>query len=248
MRRYGLIGYPLGHSFSERYFAEKFARQGLADCRYDNFAIETIEALPALVASAPDLCGFNVTIPYKEAVLPYLDAIAPEAAAVGAVNCVAIDRRGGAPRLTGYNTDVYGFGESVGQLLGAWRPSALVLGTGGAARAVGHVLEALGVSYRKISRRAAEGVWAYDELTEEVVRQAKLIVNTTPLGTFPAVDARPPLPYGAIGQGHALHDLVYNPAETAFLREGRRRGATVKNGWQMLVGQAERSWEIWSGR
>lgn len=246
MKRYGLIGFPLGHSFSQRFFTEKFAREGLADCRYDNFPLGTIDELSGLLSEHPDLGGFNVTIPYKAAVLPYLDAIDPEAEAIGAVNCVRIDRSRGVPCLTGYNTDAFGFRQSLEQQLGGSRPQALILGTGGASRAVEYVLEGLGIACRKVSRRASEGIWSYDSLPDEVLCGSGLIVNTTPLGTFPDVDSRPPLHYGAIGGGHFLHDLVYNPAETVFLREGRLRGASVKNGWQMLVGQAERSWQIWN--
>jgi shikimate dehydrogenase len=247
VRRYGLIGFPLGHSFSQRFFAEKFAREGIVDCRYDNFPLGSIDELPELIAGHPDLSGFNVTIPYKEAILPYLDVVDPEAAAIGAINCVRIDRSGGTPRLTGYNTDAFGFRQSLEQMLGGSRPTqALILGTGGASRAVGHVLTELGIAWKKVSRHASPDTWAYDELPDEVLRRAALIVNTTPLGTYPDVDSRPPLRYGLIGGGHFLHDLVYNPSETVFLREGRTRRATVKNGWQMLVAQAERSWEIWS--
>jgi shikimate dehydrogenase len=246
VKRYGLIGFPLGHSFSQRFFTEKFARERLTDRQYDNFPLGSIEELPGLIAAHADLAGFNVTIPYKKAILPCLDTIDPQAAAIGAVNCVKVDRSGAAPRLVGYNTDVFGFRQSLEEMLGGRRPDALILGTGGASRAVEYVLDRLGIDWRKISRHASPGILSYDELSDEVLCGSPLIVNTTPLGTFPDVNSRPPLRYEAIGHGHFLHDLVYNPSETAFLHEGRRRGATVKNGWQMLVAQAERSWQIWN--
>ncbi len=241
MKKYGLIGYPLGHSFSERWFREKFAREGIMDCSYTAMPIAHIGMLPELLAANPGLRGLNVTIPYKEAVMPYLTRLDDEARQVGAVNCVKIENG----ELTGYNTDVYGFRRSLLGLIGDQRPDALVLGSGGAAKAVAHVLRGLGMAYRIVSRRKSGEGLAYDELTTEVIARHPLIVNTTPLGTYPAVDGCPALPYDGIGAGHFLYDLVYNPPLTRFLAQGAERGAATMNGERMLVGQAERSWEIW---
>ena len=246
VKRYGLIGFPLGHSFSQRFFAEKFEREGRSDCRYDNFPLGSIEEIESLVAEMPDLQGFNITIPYKQDIFPYLDEVDLEAEAVGAVNCVKIDRAGATPRLIGYNTDAYGFRRSLEQMLGDKRPDALILGTGGASRAVEHVLDEMGIDWEKISRRPSTGILSYTELPDGLLLRSRLVINTTPLGTFPDVDSKPRMHYEVIGRCHFLHDLVYNPAETLFMKEGRLRGATVKNGLQMLIGQAERSWEIWN--
>lgn len=250
MKRYGLVGFPLGHSFSAGYFAEKFAAAGLRDeCRYENFPVERIENLREVLPE--EIRGFNITIPHKQHILPQLAEIDPEAREVGAVNCVRVLSDGA---FRGYNTDVYGFEMSLRGMLRTFRGElsslrALVLGTGGAAQAVHHVLRKLGIAYLEVSRLAdaARGRLAYEQLTPETVESCRLIVNTTPLGMYPNTEARPDLPYEAIGAGHYLYDLIYNPAETAFLREGRRRGAWVKSGLEMLVLQAERSWEIWNG-
>lgn len=251
MKRYGLVGFPLGHSFSAGYFARKFETLGLAGCcSYENFPVENIDELRAML---PDgVAGFNITIPHKRNILPLLADIDPEAQAVGAVNCVRVRTDGS---FKGYNTDVYGFEVSLRRMLeaggaplrkGALR--ALVLGTGGAAQAVHYVLRKLGIDYLEVSRTAAgERRLSYDQLTPGVMERHRLIVNTTPLGMYPNLSARAELPYDCIGAGYYLYDLIYNPAETAFLREGRVRGAWVKSGLEMLVLQAERSWEIWNG-
>lgn len=241
MRLYGLIGYPLGHSFSARFFAEKFSSEQIDDCAYRNFPIPDINQLPRLLHDHPDLRGFNVTIPYKELIRPYLDEIDPEADAIGAVNCVRIHDG----RLQGYNTDVYGFRASLLNLLGPARPDALVLGTGGASKAVRFVLDGLGIRHQTISRTAGTGKIAYTELTPEIAAAHPLIINTTPLGTFPDTGGCPALPYAALTPSHFLFDLVYNPPLTEFLRRGQAQGAAIMNGYDMLVGQAIRSWEIW---
>ncbi len=251
MKKYGLVGFPLGHSFSAGYFAERFATLGLQDeCRYENFPVERVENLREVLP--PEICGFNVTIPHKQHILPLLAEIEPEAAEVGAVNCVRVLPDGA---FRGYNTDVYGFEMSLRGMLRAVTGGgegfaslrALVLGTGGAAQAVHYVLRKLGIEFWEVSRTpAAPNRLSYDRLTPEIVAAHRLIVNTTPLGMSPNTEARPDLPYEAIGAGHFLFDLIYNPAETAFLRAGRRRGAWVKSGLEMLVLQAERSWEIWN--
>ncbi len=242
MRRFGLIGFPLGHSFSVGYFADKFAREAIVDASYENFPLETIEDLPALLREKSDLCGVNVTIPYKRQVIPYLDALSEEARQIGAVNCIRIDRG----RLTGYNTDAYGFRRSLETLIGTQRPDALVLGTGGASEAVRFVLESLGIRYRMVSRSAGSDRLTYDELTREIVTEHRLIVNTTPVGMYPHTNEAPALPYDAIGEGHFLFDLIYNPAQTQFLAAGEKRGARTVNGAQMLIDQADKSWEIWN--
>ncbi len=244
MKVYGIIGWPLGHSFSKSYFEEKFARLGLDDHRYHNFPLETLAGLSNVLAEYPDLCGFNVTIPYKKEIVARLDDISPEAREIGAVNCVKVENG----KLTGYNTDVYGFRAGLDKLIGGERPAALVLGTGGASNAVCHVLSGLGVKFLNISRSKKLNNLTYDELTPAIIEEHKLIVNTTPLGTWPDTERKPGIPYEYIGAGHYLYDLVYNPPVTAFLAEGAKRGAKTLNGETMLHEQAEKGWEIWNSR
>ena len=243
MKRYGLIGYPLSHSFSQRYFTEKFAREGIADCAYSNFSIPSIEELPAVLAD-PELRGLNVTIPYKQQVIPFLTASSPVVEAIGACNCIKIEDG----VRTGYNTDVVGFERSLVKKLGDHHRQALVLGTGGASKAVEWVLDQLGIVYRLVSRspRPDTGDLGYDDLDAGLVACYTLIVNTTPVGMYPKVDDCPPLPYEALGPRHYLYDLIYNPERTLFLRRGEARGAMVENGHEMLVLQAEESWRIWN--
>ena len=241
-RLYGLIGYPLGHSFSERYFAEKFSANQMTGVSYRNFPLERIDLLPVLLREHPDLCGFNVTIPYKEQVIPYLDRVDDEAVRIGAVNCVRIDNG----KLTGYNADIYGFENSLLTLIGTERPAALVLGSGGASKAVKYVLTRLGMPYKEVSRTKKADNLTYGELTPQVMTDHRLIVNTTPLGTFPDTESAPDIPYGLLSPHHFLFDLVYNPPLTRFLASGQKQGAAIQNGYDMLVGQAEKSWEIWT--
>lgn len=244
MKLYGLIGFPLGHSFSRRYFTEKFDREGIVDCEYRNFPIESIEEVSRLL-SRPELQGFNVTIPYKQQIIPYLSALSDEARAIGAVNCVRLGPDG----PVGYNTDAFGFRRSLLSLLGGARPErALVLGTGGASKAVGYVLGELGIPFDSVSRDSNKCRFTYGTLTADAVSDRRLIVNATPLGTYPATEGYPPIPYEGIGPGHFLFDLVYNPPLTEFLRRGAEWGAATRNGYDMLVGQAERAWEIWNGK
>ena len=243
MRQYGLIGFPLGHSFSQRYFAEKFQKEGIENCSYANFPIEKIEKIEEVLHEHPDLQGFNVTIPYKQAIIPYLSKLSREAETIGAVNCVRRTPEG----LIGYNTDAYGFQRSLNTLLNGGHPErALVLGTGGASRAIKFVLSEANIPFDTVSRKAQGADYTYEMLTEEVIRAHRLIVNCTPLGTFPKTDECPDLPYEAIGPSHFLFDLVYNPPLTEFLRRGQQHGASIRNGYEMLVGQAELSWEIWN--
>lgn len=243
MREFGLIGRPLCHSRSAAYFKEKFAREGLNDCSYALYELEESDGIEALLDAHPDLCGFNVTIPYKQRIIPYLDALTTEAERIGAVNCVR--REGG--RLVGYNTDAIGLRRSLGEFLADELPrSALVLGTGGASLAVQYVLAELGIPFTLVSRDPARGNCTYDELTGEAVAEHPLIVHATPVGTYPHCDEAPRIPYAYISPAHRLFDLVYNPPLTRFLEYGRRRGARIRNGEGMFVAQAEASWAIWN--
>lgn len=242
---YGLIGRKLGHSFSGKFFTEKFRTEGI-DAEYRNFELETIGQLTDMLAGNPNLRGFNVTMPYKEEILPFLDSLTPEAQRIGAVNCVKIDDG----RLTGHNTDVYGFRNSLLGLIGDARPQALVLGTGGASKAVHFVLHELGIPFGTVSRSRDNGEYTYENLaaTPEIVTGHKLIVNSTPLGMFPHTDTYPDIPYSAVTPEHFLFDLVYNPEQTVFMTKGEEQGAKACNGYEMLTGQAERSWDIWTGK
>ncbi|MCU0318931.1 MAG: shikimate dehydrogenase [Flavobacteriales bacterium] len=242
MVRYGLIGKPLAHSFSQRYFSDKFAALGLADHRYDLFQLEDIGALDGLLREHPDLRGFNVTIPYKRSVMDLLHEVDPQAAAVGAVNTIAMQDG----RRIGYNTDVHGFRSTLLPLLGTERPRALVLGSGGACRAVGFVLRELGIRFRVVSRSLERGDLTWDLIDPILLKACPLIINTTPLGTHPNVEELPDLPVHALGPRHLVYDLVYNPERTALLREAEQRGARIQNGLAMLHAQAEASWVIWN--
>ncbi|MEM9023701.1 MAG: shikimate dehydrogenase [Bacteroidota bacterium] len=241
MKRYGLIGYPLDHSFSPAYFTEKFQREGREDCTYEAFPLAAIHELPDLLAAQPQLLGLNVTVPYKQAVIPFVQQVDAEAAAVGAVNTLVVHPN---RSLSGFNTDVHGFSRSLEPLLKPHHNRALILGTGGAAKAVRYVLEQWSLPFASVSRGAA-GDYTYAQLTPEVLEAHPVIINTTPLGMHPNTDERPSLPYAALNRDHLLYDLVYHPALTAFLAAGKERGATVKNGLEMLHLQAEKSWEIW---
>ena len=241
MRKFGLIGYPLSHSFSQKYFTEKFQQLGITDCRYELYPIEDIAGVKALLQD-PELCGLNVTIPYKQSVMPYLGGMSPVVQEIGACNCIRIEKG----VTTGYNTDVVGFEESLGRKLQPYHNRALILGTGGASKAVAYVLRKLGIFYYMVSREPGAGRLSYEQVDEEMIYSHTLIINTTPLGMYPKVDICPPLPYEAIGAQHYLFDLVYNPARTLFLQNGEQRGAAVENGYDMLIGQAEESWRIWN--
>jgi shikimate dehydrogenase len=244
MVRFGLIGKPLSHSFSQRYFSEKFAALGLQDHRYDLFPLEQVEDLDDLLLQHPALRGLNVTIPYKRAVMELLDDVDPQAAAVGAVN--TIDLRGG--RRIGYNTDVHGFRSTLLTLIGTERPRALVLGSGGACRAVGFVLRELGIRFRVVSRSRERGDLTWDLIDPILMKACPLIINTTPIGMHPNTGEVPPLPLSALGPRHLVYDLVYNPERTALLHEADQRGARIQNGLPMLHAQADASWTIWSTR
>jgi shikimate dehydrogenase len=238
--QYGLIGYPLTHSFSPAWFAEKFAAEGI-EAVYKAYPLEHIETIDDLLANYP-LKGLNVTIPYKNRVIQYLDQLDPTAEVVGAVNCIDI-RHG---KRIGYNTDVIGFERSLTPLLESHHKKVLVFGTGGAAKAVNYVLDKLGIERTSVSRTATEHAISYSDLSEEIIADHTLIINTTPLGMSPDVNDAPDIPYAAITSQHLLYDLIYNPAETKFLQLGKHQGAAIKNGHEMLVLQAEASWEIWN--
>ncbi len=276
MNTYGLIGYPLGHSFSRKFFTEKFEKEGI-DAQYLNFEIPSIEEFPEIIKNNPELRGLNVTIPYKQQVMQYLDEISEEAKAIGAVNVVRIERPSPQPSpimgretmrnagnkpdglpikgdmseglrgsLIGYNSDVIGFVESIRPLLKAHHKKALILGTGGASKAIRYGLEKkLGMKTLFVSRSAREGMITYEEVTAEVLKEYEVIVNCSPVGMYPHVDECPALPYEAMNENNLLYDLVYNPLETLFMKKGAEQGATVKNGLEMLHLQAIASWKFW---
>lgn len=243
MREFGLIGKTLKHSFSQKYFEEKFQREQITDASYLLFELTDIKQLTEFIRQHPQLVGFNVTIPYKQQIIPYLDKLSEEAAAVNAVNTVVIEHVGGQILTKGHNTDIIGFRESLREV--DLPKQALVLGTGGAAAAVTYVLENLGCRCTAISRDPQRGL-PYSALNADIIRQHKFIVNCTPLGTYPNINEKPDIPYEGLSGEHFLYDLVYNPSETAFLKEGILRGAKVQNGLQMLHAQAEASWRIWN--
>lgn len=242
MKLIGLIGFPLKHSFSNKFFTDKFIDEHLSQFSHQNFELKSIDELPLLMLSHPELFGFNITIPYKEQVLPYLQSIDEAAAKIGAVNCVKVNRQSGI-NLKGYNTDWLGFWQSIKSHIEPHHQSALILGNGGSSKAVQYALSINGISFQVVSRR---GALTYADLTEEIIRNHLLIINTTPLGMFPAVDVYPPIPYEGIGSQHLCYDLIYNPAETVFLTKCRLQGAAIKNGYDMLHIQAEESWRIWN--
>ncbi len=244
MKRFGLIGFPLSHSFSKKYFSAKFEKENILDCVYENFEIPKIEQLTAILKNNPDLKGLNVTIPYKQQVLPYLDSLDASAEFVGAVNVIKI---GSLNKLKGYNSDYYGFMESLKRMLPQNFSSmkSLILGTGGAAKAVEGALKTLQIEYQYVSRQK-EGILSYDQITPDLIKSHKLIINTSPLGMFPKTESCPDLDYSFIGPEHFLFDLVYNPEVTLFMKKGSEQGATVKNGLEMLHLQAEKAWEIWN--
>ena len=244
MRLFGLIGYPLTHSFSKKYFTEKFEKEGLSDCRYDLFSIPAVEELRTVLSENNELQGLNVTIPYKEKVLPYLNETDKIVKAIGACNCILLKDR----KLKGYNTDAEGFERSLKTKLEAAHRKALILGTGGAAKAVEFVLRKLGIAFVYVSRHSGRTHYSYDELTPAIIAEHPLIINATPLGSYPEINSAPSIPYEAITSHHYLFDLVYNPEKTLFLQMGEAKGAVIKNGYEMLVIQAEESWRIWNNQ
>ena len=242
MRQFGLIGFPLAHSFSKKYFTEKFEREGLKDCSYENFPLPSVQELKKILDDHKDLQGLNVTIPYKESVLQFLDDANELVRKTGACNCIKITGK----KLTGYNTDVIGFEKSLQTMLQPSHKNALILGTGGSAKAVEFVLKKLDISYKYVSRKPSVKQFSYEQLTSSVIEKHTLIINTTPLGMYPNVTQAAPIPYNAITKDHFLFDLIYNPEKTLFLQKGEQQGATIQNGYDMLVCQAEESWRIWN--
>lgn len=246
MRQYGLIGYPLTHSFSKKFWTEKFNADFL-DCCYENFEIDEIGKLPGIINNNPNLRGLNVTIPYKEQVIPFLDELDDAAREAGAVNTIKISRVGGKISLKGYNSDIFGFQKTLEPLLKEYHSKALILGSGGASKAVKYVLKKLGIGFISASiEELKENEISYESVSREIMEERLLIINATPLGTYPKVDTCPPIPYEFLTEKHLLYDLVYNPETTRFMALGIEKGATVKNGYDMLIGQALRSYEIWN--
>ena len=245
MDKYGLIGYPLGHSFSIGYFNEKFQNECI-DATYENFEIPSIENLTEILDSNPELKGLNVTIPYKEKVISYLDSISPEARAIGAVNVIKVNHKGNKTELKGYNSDVIGFTQSIEPLLERYHKKALVLGTGGASKAIIFSLKSLCIETLTVSRYERHGCVRYEDITPEMIKEYNVIVNCTPCGMYPQTDDCPNLPYEAMDSHTLLYDLIYNPDETLFLKKGKAQGATVKNGLEMLLLQAFASWNFWN--
>lgn len=243
MRKFGLIGKKLGHSFSKKYFTAKFEHEGIQDASYELYELASIDQFPELLRSNPELIGVNVTVPYKEAVIPYLDALDSAAARIGAVNTIRVK----AGRTEGFNTDYIGFRDTLLTFYPVEKQSkALVLGTGGASKAVCTALTDLGIPFQQVSRHAGSGCITYQDITATLLQPCNLIINTTPLGMHPDVNSFPAIPYEALTPQHYLYDLVYNPEITSFMEKGKASGAKVINGLGMLHGQAEAAWEIWN--
>ncbi len=247
MKLLGLIGYPLSHSFSKKYFSQKFENEGLAsDWQYELFPIGTIAKFPELLKSHPELVGLNVTIPYKEDVMRYVTELHPTAQEVGAVNCIKFEGE----KLIGFNTDYYGFQKSLLGLLDGEHDKrtlqALILGTGGSSKAVAYALKGLDIPYKYVSRSASKGALSYDEVSKDILSTHHLIINTTPLGMTPHTEGCPPINFEHIGEQHFLYDLVYNPEVTTFLNKGIQKGTKTKSGLDMLYFQAEKGWDIWN--
>jgi shikimate dehydrogenase len=242
MRRFGLIGKTLKHSFSKNYFTQKFREEHIKDCVYESFELQSIGELPGLLTTYPDLKGLNVTIPYKEEVISYLEERNEVVQETGACNCIKII----SGKLHGFNTDVIGFKKSLQPKLKPHHKKALILGSGGAAKAVKYALRELNIDHLIVSRRKETGDLGYEDVDDEILKQYTLIINTTPLGMYPNVNDDPPIPYEFITPQHFLFDLVYNPEKTKFLQHGEKQGAQVANGYEMLILQAEESWRIWN--
>jgi shikimate dehydrogenase len=242
MRRFGLIGKTLKHSFSKTWFTEKFADEGITDCSYENFELPSIDSFPELIKSTPDLAGINITIPYKELVLQYLHHADNTVKEIGACNCIKVDNG----LLLGFNTDAVAFEKSLRTKLLPHHQCALVLGSGGASKAVQYALKQIGMDFLVVSRDKKTNQLGYEDVGLEVIEGHQVIINTTPLGMYPNVDDDPPIPYEMLTPEHLLFDLVYNPPESKFLQQGKKQGADIINGYDMLVGQAEESWRIWN--
>lgn len=246
MRKYGLIGYPLGHSFSKKYFTEKFLAGHITNCSYDNYPLENLDTFRELVSAYNELCGLNITIPYKSEIIKFLDVIDIEAEEIGAVNVVKILRSGAHIRLSGFNSDITGIRDSLLPFINENTREALVLGTGGSSRAVCYVLMKSGVKVNLVSRERKPGTILYSDISSSILNKNRLIINTTPLGMYPDTESKPEIDYTRLTDKHILFDLVYNPELTSFLRMGKEQGCTVISGLKMLFSQAEKAWEIWN--
>lgn len=242
MNLYGLIGYPLGHSFSKKYFTEKFEREGLSGCSFESYPISSIDQFPGLLKDNPSLKGIAVTIPYKEQVLPFITEFSEEVKAIGAANCIKIS----GDRLTAYNTDITGFQQSFQKKLRTVNKKALVLGTGGASKAVKFVLQKMNIDFLVVSRHPKNEMISYDAIDKKLMSEYNIIINCSPLGTVPDINTCPEIPYQFITKDHYLFDLVYNPSKTLFLQKGEEKGAAIENGYEMLVIQAEENWRLWN--
>jgi shikimate dehydrogenase len=247
---YGLIGYPLTHSFSKKYFSEKFEKENITGCEYNLYSLSSINQLPALLNDTPEIAGLNVTIPYKESVIPFLNELDPIAKAVGSVNCIKVRNVNGQFKLIGYNTDVFGFRQSIKPFLEKRHERAIILGTGGSSKSVAYVLKEIGLDCYFVTRHknqsSGPNTFLYEELNEYMLNAIKLIINTTPAGMYPNIKEAPAIPYNLITPSHLLYDLIYNPAETEFLKRGKEKGAETINGLSMLHQQAEEAWRIWN--
>lgn len=247
MKTFGLVGYPLSHSFSKKYFTDKFLSESIDDCEYLNFEIDSIEKIQEVIQVNKNLNGFNVTIPYKEQIIPFLDELSEETRKIGAINTVKVIRENDTIKLIGYNTDAHGFQESLRPVLKGYHHKALILGTGGASKAVEYVLKNIGLEVFFATRSPkSNNQLSYNDLNQFAIENFLLIVNTTPLGTYPNVEDCPDIPYEFLSNRHLLYDLVYNPETTRFMQNGINQGAVVRNGYAMLIEQAEMAWRIWN--
>ena len=244
MNKLGLLGKDISYSFSRTYFKKKFENENIKNTSYENFDIENIDLFPSVIKNTKGLKGLNVTIPYKEQVIPFLDKVNKKAKAIGAVNTIRITKTG---KLVGYNTDCYGFKKTLKPFIKSHHKKALILGTGGASKAIAYTLDEMGITYQYVSRKLSDGVgFSYETLTEDDISDNQIIINATPLGTFPNIEDCPNIPYHAINEKHILFDLIYNPEETKFLKLGNKNRATTINGFLMLEFQAEKAWSIWN--
>jgi shikimate dehydrogenase len=241
-KQFGLVGKNIDYSFSKKYFTEKFEKENLINHSYQNFDIQSVFEITQIVKNT-NLCGLNVTIPYKEEIIPFLDKISKKAKKIGAVNTIKITKKG---KLKGYNTDFFGFQKSLGSLLNEHHKKALILGTGGSSKAIAFAFKKLGIQYSFVSQKLRRDYLPYEKLNEAIFQEYQIIINCTPLGTFPDINSCPNIPYNLLNANHIVFDLVYNPEETTFLQKAKQNGATTKNGMEMLVFQAEKAWEIWN--
>lgn len=242
-KRFGLLGRNISYSFSKGHFTTKFEKENYAGYTYENFDIQEISGFPEIIKKTANLSGLNVTIPYKEEVIPFLDKLSKKAAKIGAVNTIKFTKKG---KLKGYNTDYYGFLKSLSPLLQEHHKKALILGTGGASKGVAFALEELGIEYVFVSRKASEKAIDYSQITAATFEEYQIVINSTPIGTSPNIEACPEIPYDFFTEKHIAYDLIYNPAETQFLKNAKAKGAQIKNGLDMLIFQAEKAWEIWN--